>query len=69
MVKSELIDKIAKNSMQLGRADIESTVNKVIDMMSETLEQGGRIEVRGFGSFVFITGRLVKHITLKPANV
>ncbi len=51
MNKSDLIEIIAeKTSMPRKRA--EEAVNMVFDLMSGTLEKGGRIEIRGFGSFV-----------------
>lgn len=51
MVKSELINKIAEEYDSLSVRDIELAVNQVIEKLCSSLEQGGRIEVRGFGSF------------------
>jgi|TARA_B100000745_G_scaffold291782_1_gene231945 integration host factor subunit beta len=31
--------------------DVESGVKMILDMMSDSLSQGERIEIRGFGSF------------------
>jgi integration host factor subunit beta len=51
MTKTELIKKVSE------RVEIPPTAAKVIvrtifDAMSESLEKGERIEIRGFGSFV-----------------
>lgn len=50
MTKSELIDALAERS-NLTKARAESVVNCVFDSMTEALEQGEGIEIRGFGSF------------------
>jgi integration host factor subunit beta len=51
MNKSDLIEMIAVKA-QMPRKRAEEAVNLVFDMMSDTLAKGGRIEIRGFGSFV-----------------
>ena len=51
MTKSELIEKIAASQKQLPLKDIELAVKMILDQMSEALAAGGRIEIRGFGSF------------------
>lgn len=50
MTKSELIERIAMQS-QLTPKDVELAVKTMIEHMSSTLATGGRIEIRGFGSF------------------
>ena len=51
MNKSELVDALAnENSLTYKKA--EEIVNLIFDSMAETLCTGGRIEIRGFGSFV-----------------
>ena len=51
MTKTELIEKISeKHNMPKSRAEV--IVNTVFDSMIESLENDGRIEIRGFGSFV-----------------
>ncbi len=50
MTKSELIDAMSTRS-QLTKARAELVVNCVFDAMTEALEQGEGIEIRGFGSF------------------
>ena len=51
MTKSELIERIAASQQQLSPKDIELVVKMILDQMSEVLAAGGRIEIRGFGSF------------------
>lgn len=51
MVKSELIMQIAAKQSHLPIKDIETSVNYIIDRMSDSLGGGTRIEIRGFGSF------------------
>ena len=51
MTKSELIERIAQKQSQLVYRDVELGVKTVLEHMSECLAAGGRIEIRGFGSF------------------
>ncbi|MFT3930820.1 MAG: integration host factor subunit beta [Spongiibacteraceae bacterium] len=51
MTKSELIERIAAKQPQLSVKDIELAVKAVLEHMSQTLANGERIEIRGFGSF------------------
>ena len=51
MTKSELIDRIARKQSQLVHRDVELAVKAMIESMAESLSVGGRIEIRGFGSF------------------
>ena len=51
MTKSELIERIAARQPQLSIKDVELAVKTVLEDMSEMLANGGRIEIRGFGSF------------------
>lgn len=50
MTKSELIDAVAQRS-QITKSRAEHVVNCVFDSMTESLERGEGIEIRGFGSF------------------
>jgi integration host factor subunit beta len=50
MTKSELIDAIAARG-ELTKARAEEVVNCVFEVMSQALEKGEGIEIRGFGSF------------------
>jgi integration host factor subunit beta len=51
MTRSELIAILAERHPQLLAKDAELAVKVILDTMSETLAKGGRIEIRGFGSF------------------
>jgi integration host factor subunit beta len=51
MNKSELVDAIVAKT-NLPRKRVEDVVNVVFDEMTGALAKGGRIEIRGFGSFV-----------------
>lgn len=51
MTKSELIDHIAGNQTQLSSKDVELAIKAILENMSQVLSGGGRIEIRGFGSF------------------
>lgn len=51
MNKSELVEALA-NENGLTYKKAEEIVNLLFDSMAETLSDGGRIEIRGFGSFV-----------------
>ncbi|MFL2554515.1 MAG: integration host factor subunit beta [Candidatus Rariloculaceae bacterium] len=51
MTKSELIESIAEKQKHLAAKDVELAVKYVLELMSESLADGERIEIRGFGSF------------------
>ena len=51
MTKSELINRLALRFPQLVAKDADYAVKVILDAMSGSLGQGGRIEIRGFGSF------------------
>lgn len=51
LIKSQLIGELSKHFPHLPEKDIALAVNYIIEHMSEVLSQGGRIEIRGFGSF------------------
>ena len=51
MNKSELVEALAeRNGLTYKKS--EEIVNIIFDSMSVALRSGGRIEIRGFGSFV-----------------
>lgn len=51
MTKSELIERIATQMPELSPKDVELAVKTLLEKMVSTMAEGGRIEVRGFGSF------------------
>ena len=56
MNKSDIINLVCEKN-NLGLSDVEYSVKKIIDFMSENLYQGERIEIRGFGTFYLHTHR------------
>ena len=51
MLKSELIELLTNRQTLLDKRDVELCVNCILELMTETLATGGRIEIRGFGNF------------------
>ena len=51
MTKSELIDILAQRQAHLKADDVDLAVKTLLEMMSDALARGDRIEIRGFGSF------------------
>jgi integration host factor subunit beta len=48
---SELIYSLAAKNPNLKPKDVEDCVKTIIDAISNTLIEGNRVEIRGFGSF------------------
>ena len=51
LIKSELIAKLAAENPHLTHRDIERVVGVILERMITALEEGGRVELRGFGAF------------------
>ncbi|OQW94461.1 MAG: integration host factor subunit beta [Beggiatoa sp. IS2] len=51
MTKSELIEAISLKQTQLAPKDIDMAVKALLEHMAQSLADGERIEIRGFGSF------------------
>ena len=51
MTRSDLIANLAERYPQLVAKDAELAVKVILDAMASALARGGRIEIRGFGSF------------------
>ncbi|MBF0265194.1 MAG: integration host factor subunit beta [Gammaproteobacteria bacterium] len=51
MTKSELIDLLAMKHTHLVQKDVELSVKIILEHMAQSLANGERIEIRGFGSF------------------
>lgn len=51
MTRAELIERLSNLFPQLTQKDIDLTVRVMLDKLSQTLANGGRAEIRGFGSF------------------
>ncbi|MBS1130703.1 MAG: hypothetical protein H6R16_1705 [Proteobacteria bacterium] len=51
MTRSELVTAIAERFPQLVQQDAHLAVREILGAISASLAQGGRIEIRGFGTF------------------
>ena len=51
MIKSKLIHTLSEKLTHIPEKDVALAVHLILDEMSSTLGGGGRIEIRGFGSF------------------
>jgi integration host factor subunit beta len=52
MNRSDLVQRLSKLHPQLLAKDSEQAVNEIIGAISNTLANGERVEIRGFGCFV-----------------
>lgn len=51
MTRSELIAKISAIHHELTHSQVEDIVHLIFDEIIHSLEKGGRVELRGFGTF------------------
>ena len=51
LIKSQLIAELSKQLSYIPEKDIMLGVNQILNIMGDTLSNGDRIEIRGFGSF------------------
>ncbi len=51
MNKSDIIHALSERYAHIPSRDIELAVKGMVEQMAETLSAGGRVEIRGFGSF------------------
>lgn len=51
MTKSEVIERIAEKQLHLPVKDVELSIKQILALMGDSLANGERIEIRGFGSF------------------
>ncbi len=51
MIKSELIETLAKDYPHLHLKDAERIVDAILEEMVDALMRGDRVELRGFGTF------------------
>ncbi|MBS0483372.1 MAG: integration host factor subunit beta [Proteobacteria bacterium] len=51
MIRSELLQALGRENPGLRAEEIEKVVNVFFDEIAQRLAQGGRVELRGFGSF------------------
>ena len=51
MLRSELVQKLADENTHLRPQDLERVVDVILDEIATALENGSRVELRGFGAF------------------
>lgn len=51
IVRSELAQRLHRRFPQLNRGDIDVALAEILGAIAQQLANGGRVEVRGFGSF------------------
>ncbi|MCP3392083.1 integration host factor subunit beta [Bradyrhizobium sp. CCGB12] len=51
MIRSELVERIARRNPRLYRRDVENIVDAILGEIVAALERGDRVELRGFGIF------------------
>jgi integration host factor subunit beta len=51
MIRSELLQALAKENPELRADDVERALDTFFDEIAESLAAGGRVELRGFGAF------------------
>lgn len=51
MIKSELIARLVEANPHLYQRDVERIVNTIFEEITNTLAEGNRVELRGFGAF------------------
>ena len=51
MIRSELLQALARDSESLRAEEIEKVVDVFFDEIATRLAEGGRVELRGFGAF------------------
>ena len=64
MNRSKLISNLIEKNKFLSKNDVEDSVSLMLGTVSDTLAQGGRVELRGFGSFS--TRKRNKRISRNP---
>ena len=51
MNKSDLIKKISENADSLHEEDLENSVNIILNLISNSMNNSDRVEIRNFGTF------------------
>ena len=66
MNRSDLVTKVFQNIDSLNKNDIELGINKILEVISSSLEKKNRIEIRGFGTFS--TRKRERRIARNPSS-
>ena len=64
IVKSKLLNQLAKNYPNFLKKDLDKLTNIILDEIKQTLKRGERVELRGFG--VFSTNTQKSRISRNP---
>ena len=64
MNRSQLIENLIEKNKFLSKSDVEDVVSLILGNVSNALAHGGRVELRGFGSFS--TRKRNKRISRNP---
>lgn len=51
MIRSELVQLLARDNPDLSPKEVEKIVAKFFEAITQRLAEGGRVELRGFGAF------------------
>ena len=51
MIRSELLQSLAEDNPDLRAEEVEQVVDLFFDEIAHRLSEGGRVELRGFGTF------------------
>lgn len=51
MIRSEMLQALARDNPDLRASDVERAVDTFFDEIAGRLAEGGRVELRGFGAF------------------
>jgi integration host factor subunit beta len=51
LTRSDLVKVLSKNQRYLAAKDVEVAIRSLVNILSNSLSSGERIEIRGFGSF------------------
>jgi integration host factor subunit beta len=51
MIRSELVQALARENPELRSEDVERAIDTFFDEIANRLADGGRVELRGFGAF------------------
>jgi integration host factor subunit beta len=51
MIRSELLQALQRDNPELRADDVENIVDVFFDEIAQSLSEGGRVELRGFGAF------------------
>ena len=59
MIRSELVQKLVDENPHLHQRDVEKIVSTIFEEIINTMAEGDRVELRGFGAFSVKNATLV----------